>query len=98
MFVCWLLYYFFLKRMKNIIVFVVFLFVLFVLFLKFIFIGIIEVKMWDVIFIGIVCGIFDEYFNIISLLVYDIILRLVGGVCYIFLIVLYFFVVRVIYI
>lgn len=86
------------KRTKNIIVSVALLFALSVSSPKFIFTGITEVKTRDARFTGTVCGILDEYSNTTSLLVYDIILRLVGGVCYISLIVLYFFVVRAIYI
>lgn len=86
------------KKTKNIIVSVALLFALTVSSPKFIFTGITEVKTRDARFTGTVCGILDEYSNTTSLLVYDVILRLVGGLCYISLIVLYFFVVRAIYI
>jgi hypothetical protein len=65
---------------------------------KFVFTGISVVRTRNPRVNGTVCGILDEYSNTTTLLIYDVILRVVAGVCYVSLIILYTFVVRAIYI
>lgn len=65
---------------------------------KFIFTGITEIKTRNPRITGTVCGILDEYSNTTSLLIYDIILRVIAGFCYLSITILYIFVVRAIYI
>lgn len=65
---------------------------------KFVFTGIAVIRTRNPGINGTVCGILDEYSNTTSLLIYDITLRVLGGICYVTLIILYIFVVRAIYV
>ncbi|XP_078321456.1 uncharacterized protein LOC144621683 [Crassostrea virginica] len=85
-------------KTKKIILLSIFIFVICVSSPKFVFTGITKIKTRDPTINGTVCGILDEFSKSTSLLVYDAILRIIGGVCYVTLIILYIFIVRAIYI